>query len=282
MNISLILAALLPAVVLCVYVFKKDRVEKEPIGLLLLLLALGAVSCFPAAYVEGVIGDVLNTIFAPLGVKDASGDVYLSSNIFYVYHFLKYFVGVALVEEGFKFLFLILATKNNRNFNCLFDGMIYAIFVSLGFAALENVMYVSQYGFGNAVMRAVLAVPGHMFDAVLMGYYYSMWHIKDQVVRFERSLKAQNILRVQTPETDVRGSIWACILVPTLAHGFYDFCCTLDSWIAVLVFYAFVIFMYFHCFGKIRKMSYADGYIGDYAKSVLVRKYPSLFQSHAE
>jgi len=279
MNISLILAALLPAVVLCVYVFKKDRVEKEPIGLLLWLLVLGAFSCFPAAFVEEIFSDILNGIFAPFGFTDADGVLNLSSGVYYVYHFLQYFVGVALVEEGFKFLFLIWATKNNKNFNCLFDGMIYAIFISLGFAALENVMYVSQYGMGNAVMRAFLAVPGHMFDAVLMGYYYSMWHIKDQVVRYERDLKARNLIRAYTPETEVSGSIWACILVPTLAHGFYDFCCTLDSWIAVLVFYAFVIFMYFHCFSKIRKMSYADGYIGDYAKSILVRKYPSLFGS---
>ena len=277
MSISLVVAALLPAIILCVYIFKKDRVEKEPIGLLLWLLALGAISCFPAASVERSISGILHGIFAPLGEIDANGDVLLSSGWYYLYHFLKYFVGVALVEEGFKFLFLIWATKNNKNFNCVFDGMIYAIFVSLGFAALENVMYVTNYGFTNAVMRGILSVPGHMFFAVMMGYHYSMWHIKDQVVRYERDLKARNLIRAYTPETEVSGSILKCILIPTLAHGFYDFCCTLDSGLAIFVFYGFVIFMYIHCFGKIRKMSYADGYTGDYARSILVRKYPSVF-----
>ena len=60
MNIGLVIAALLPAIVLCVYIFKKDRVEKEPIGLLLLLFGLGAVSCFPVAFVEGVVGIVVH------------------------------------------------------------------------------------------------------------------------------------------------------------------------------------------------------------------------------
>jgi len=277
MNYTLIIAALLPAVVLCVYVFKKDRVEKEPIGLLLLLLGLGALSCVPTLYAERFFSWLWRVIFTPLGEVTASGDVLLSSGTYYTYHFLEYFVGVALVEEGFKFLFLILATKNNKNFNCLFDGMIYAIFISLGFAALENIGYVTQYGFGNAISRAIFAVPGHMFDAVLMGYYYSMWHIGDQVVRMERELKAQNLIRAQTPETEVRGNVIKCILVPTLAHGFYDFCCTLDSGLATLAFYAFVIFMYIHCFRKIRKISLADGYTGEYAKAILFQKYPELF-----
>lgn len=282
MNVFLVIAALVPAIVLCVYVFKKDRVEKEPIGLLLLLLGLGALSCAPTAFVERIFSGILHGIFAPLGEMDINGDIMLSSGWYYLYHFLKYFVGVALVEEGFKFLFLIFATKKNKNFNCVFDGMIYAIFVSLGFAALENVMYVTNYGFVNAVMRAILSVPGHMFYAVMMGYHYSMWHIKDQVVRYERDLKARNVIRMLTPETEVRGSVLKCILIPTLAHGFYDFCCTLDSGLAVLVFYAFVIFLYIHCFRKIRRISYADGYTGDYARSILARKYPELFLQETE
>ncbi|MBQ3055151.1 MAG: PrsW family intramembrane metalloprotease [Oscillospiraceae bacterium] len=277
MSIKLLVAALLPAVALCIYVFKKDRVEKEPIGLLLLLFGLGALSCLPIYYVERFFHWLLDVIFAPLGEADANGNVMLSSGVFYLYHFLKYFIGVALVEEGFKFLFLVLATKKNKNFNCLFDGMIYAIFVSLGFAALENIKYVANYGFIVAIRRAVLSVPTHMFCAVLMGYYYSLWHIGDQVVRMERDLKARNIIRAKTPEVEVRGSIVLCLLIPTLAHGFYDFCCTLNSDLANFAFYAFVIFLYIHCFKKIRQFSVTDGYTGDYANGLLVRKYPELF-----
>ena len=73
-----------------------------------------------------------------------------------------------------------------------------------------------------------------------------------------------------------------CILIPTLAHGFYDFCCTLNSGLAMAAFFLFVIFMYFHCFKKIRKMSFADGYTGNYAQDYIFRKYPELFRVQTE
>ncbi|MBQ1224165.1 MAG: PrsW family intramembrane metalloprotease, partial [Oscillospiraceae bacterium] len=133
-EILLVCAALLPALVLCIFVFIKDRVEKEPFSLLLLLFILGVISCFPAAEIEGVLFSALDGIFAPFTyVKD--GVTYLSGISYYIYHALKYFIGVALVEEGVKFLALFLVTRNNKNFNCLFDGLIYSVFVSLGFAA---------------------------------------------------------------------------------------------------------------------------------------------------
>ena len=172
-TILLVIAGLVPAVVLCFYVFSKDKVEKEPLPLLLKLLLLGAISCLPAAYLETAIISVIDGIFKNLTMTPILDRIYKA---------VYYFIGVALVEEGLKWLILYYVTKNNKEFNCIFDGMIYAIFVSLGFAAFENVLYVMEYGWINAVMRAILSVPGHMFFAVMMGWYYSLWHITELAV----------------------------------------------------------------------------------------------------
>ncbi len=280
-EILLVCAALLPALVLCIFVFIKDRVEKEPLSLLLLLFILGVISCFPAAEIEGVLFSALDGIFAPFTyVKD--GVTYLSGISYYIYHALKYFVGVALVEEGVKFLALYFVTRRNKNFNCLFDGLIYSVFVSLGFAAYENVLYVLDYGWMNALMRAIMSVPGHMFFSVLMGYYYSMWHMTVKAREKERELKAEGKITRNAPEFSGKRYIVLALLMPTLAHGLYDYCCTIDSTAATIVFYAFLLFLYIYCFSKINRMSRTDMSDEEYANALVLLKYPRLVTSAEE
>ncbi|MBQ4556140.1 MAG: PrsW family intramembrane metalloprotease [Clostridia bacterium] len=271
----LITAALLPALVLCIYIFKKDRVEKEPIGLLIKLLVFGAISCIPIAIVSSAVCDIIDQNFIPYGSLGADGSITLPDTLYYLYHLITNFVGVGLIEESGKFLFLYLITKNNKEFNSLFDGLIYAIFVSLGFAALENILYVLQNGFYVAIMRAVLSVPGHMFFAVMMGYYYSLWHIHKKAGMMEETLKRNGIVPVSTPSFTYGKYIFSCVLIPTLAHGFYDFSCSIDDSWSLLILLAFVVFMYVYCFGKIKKMSKKDAPTHNYAKVILLKKYPT-------
>ncbi|MBO5747296.1 MAG: PrsW family intramembrane metalloprotease [Clostridia bacterium] len=270
-------AALLPAVVLCIYVFSKDRVEKEPIGLLLLLLVLGAATCFPAAEIEEIVITAIDKFFMPYTVN-VGGVNFLYGDTFKLYNACKYFIGVALVEEGLKWAVLLLVTKNNKNLNSLFDGLIYAIFVSLGFAALENVMYVFRLGLSNAALRAVTAVPGHMFDAVFMGYYYSMWQMHRRARVVEGKLKNMHLINQNAPEFPVAKFLVLSLLVPVLAHGAYDYCCTVGTTGAMIAFIALLIFLYFYCFGKIRKMSKQDMGASVYAAFLLVKKYPHLIE----
>lgn len=261
-QLILVCAALLPAIVLCIYVFKKDRVEKEPIGLLIRLLIYGAVSCFPAAFIEGILGGFIDQTFG-------GGSVY-------VYTFVTMFFGVALVEEGCKWIGLNWLTRKNPEFNCLFDGMIYSIFVSLGFAALENVLYVLSYGIGNAIMRAVLSVPGHMFFAVLMGYYYSRAHITEKAAYIEADLVQKGyITQVGAPFSAKRDKFMS-VLMPIVAHGTYNFCCSIPAGWASIALVAVVVYLYIHCFGRIKRMSASDGDTTNYAIAMVVKKYPSM------
>ena len=276
MNYTLLIAALVPAIVLCIYLFYKDRVEKEPLGLLAKLLIFGVISCFPAMLGETFIQGLLNGIFSNALYLNEAGDVVMSWTNYHLYQFLIAFIGVALIEEGCKWIFLVLGTKKNKNFDHLFDGVIYATFVSLGFAAFENIQYVFNGGISVAISRAIFSIPGHMFFGVMMGYYYSFWHLTDKAAAIESRLsKEGQIPFIKNPFDSTEQKILS-IVIPTLFHGFYDFCLFVSSPFTTVLFYIFVIFMYIYCFGKIKKMSQKDGASKDYAMVALVKKYPIL------
>ena len=144
-NPILIAAAVIPAIVLLRFVYKEDRLDKESPGLLLSLVIFGILSTF-AAIVTEQIGEAILGILLPQSST--------------AYNVLLYFVVVALSEEGFKYLLLKKRTWYSSEFNCQFDGVVYAVFVALGFALWENISYVLMYGLGTAAVRAVTAVPG--------------------------------------------------------------------------------------------------------------------------
>ena len=152
-NPILIAAAVIPAIVLLRFVYKEDRLDKESPGLLLSLVIFGILSTF-AAIVTEQIGETVLTLLLPQNST--------------AYNALLYFIVVALSEEGFKYLLLKKRTWYSGEFNCQFDGIVYAVFVALGFALWENISYVLMYGLGTAAIRAVTAVPGHACFGVFM------------------------------------------------------------------------------------------------------------------
>ena len=256
----LLLLAVAPAIALMIYVWKKDK-SKEPFKMLVILIVLGAVSCLPAALVELGLGAIIQPVFG--GNK-------------MTYSFVNAFFGVALVEEGFKFLFMFLYTRNHKEFNGLFDGMIYAVFISLGFAALENIMYVFEGGAANAFSRAVTAVPGHMFFGVFMGYNYSLWHTYKLCDKSEKYFANLGMLTVRPPEFKYSGYLVKAIILPILIHGFYDFCLFTENETFVGIYFIFLIALYIICFARIKKLSKADKEDYELIPMMLCQKYPEL------
>jgi len=273
----LVAAALLPAIVLCVYVFKKDKAEKEPIGLLIGLLISGVLICYPVVKVGGAMSDFTMNFFLNFATIE-NGQAVLDSITYRIYTAFDNFICVALVEEGFKWLALVLITRNNKNFNSLFDGIIYAVFVSLGFAGFENILYVFDGGLSTALARAFTSVPGHMFNAVIMGYYYSFWHIFDKARESESGFAKLGLIDVKNPFSGKKYMALS-LIIPVLTHGFYDYCCTVGSSLAVIVFYAFLLFLYIYCFGKIKSISKIDGPDNKVVAGLLAKKYPNLFSN---
>lgn len=142
-NWILILAAIVPAIFLMIKVYKSDRIEKES-GYLLRRL---------------VVAGILSTLFAR--IEERLGIWILSSVVStntVLYNVILYFGIVAIAEESSKYIMLKRNTWNNWEFNCQYDGVVYAVFVSLGFALWENINYVLSYGFSTAIVRAVTAI----------------------------------------------------------------------------------------------------------------------------
>ncbi|MBO5065459.1 MAG: PrsW family intramembrane metalloprotease [Clostridia bacterium] len=271
-EILLVCAALIPAIVLAVYIFIKDRAEKEPIKLLLVLLVCGVISCFPAMFIEDALISAINSVFGVATDLPVFSDNL--TNILYQFSFN--FIGIALVEEGLKWLFLFFITRKNKNFNSLFDGIIYAVFVSLGFAAFENILYVLEYGWGTAISRAILSVPGHMFFAVVMGYYYSLWNVYEKAKRQEAVFDNNGMIHITSKRFSGKKHLLLSLLVPVSIHGFYDFCCSFSSFGSTIILIVFVIFLYIYCFRKIRDISKKDTADVAVSFSLVCKKYPGL------
>ena len=277
----LLATALFPAVTLCIYIFKKDHVEKEPIGLLALLLISGVVICLPVVFTEEFLLNAIHSLFS----KSASvegGNYYLPTKAYHAYEMTRNVIGIALVEEGFKFLAMYVLTRKNKNFNYLFDGIVYAVFVSLGFAGFENILYSFEHGMGTALLRMVTAVPAHTFFAILMGYYYSQWHIYKLAAKKEKQLIDEGVIASDTDTILPRKYVVLALVVPTLVHGFYDYCCSISKVWATLLFVGLMIFLYIYCFRKVKMMSDYDVPDITAADAVLFSRYNGLQEYYHE
>ena len=151
--------AVLPSVLLLLFVVGRNKNSRDPMKLLVWLAVLGAVSTIPAVVVE-LLGDGL---LYYMGLESGTG----------VYELVNCFFIVAMIEELGKFVGMIILTWNNKNFDHSYDGVIYGVCSSLGFATLENILYVFQGGIGLGILRAVTAIPLHCSCGVVMGYFYS-------------------------------------------------------------------------------------------------------------
>lgn len=222
-----ILAAVLPAVLLLRYIYLRDTVEKEPPGLLLTLLVLGVAAALASGVLERLAQSGLRLLVDPGSP---------------VYTILLAFLVVALVEEGCKFCLLKRRTWYHPAFNYRFDGIVYAVFVSLGFAAFENIQYVLRYGLSVALPRALLAVPGHMSFAVYMGLFYG------------RAKLCEN----RGDEAGRRRNLAAGYLAAVLLHGIYDSCAMIGSIPSMVLFVVFVLLMYRGVYRLLKRESATD------------------------
>ena len=222
-----VLAAVLPAFFLLRYIYRQDKVEKEPIGLLVKLLFMGVLSALCSIVLEHLGQRILNLLAEP-------GTL--------VHTVLLAFVVVAMVEEGTKFYFLKRRTWNDWNFNYRFDGIVYAVFVSLGFAAYENIRYVMSYGLSVALPRAVSAIPGHMSFAVFMGLFYGR----------------AKVCHSWGDERGCRRNMRRAYVSAVLMHGFYDACAMWGTTASVLVFLIFVAILFLSVSRIVKRESRRD------------------------
>ena len=185
----LLLTALLPVLILIIYIYRKDKKQPEPIGQIVKAFLLGVLS-IPLSFVVSIPLQEMG--FFSKEVCSVADAVRIS------------FFGAAIPEELAKLYILRRILKNNEFFDEKMDGIVYAVCVSMGFAAFENITYLisnmdsyMQVGFS----RALTAVPGHFCVGVVMGYYYSL-------ASFDEKDRTKNQIMV--------------IAAPVIVHGIYD------------------------------------------------------------
>ena len=214
MNIAF-LSAILPVVILLFFIYKKDKYQPEPLGKLVLTFFVGCFSVLPALGMELALGT-----FQP---ADALASAAYNG-----------FCVAGFCEELCKLVLLYLVIWKSPHFDEYFDGIVYAAFLSLGFACIENISYVLQDNdaITVALFRGLLAVPAHFLFAVMMGYHFSL-------AKFDPSHR--------------RGHLFRAFFYPFLMHGTYDsflfasgvLSATDDETMAIPVIAIFIIFIIF-------------------------------------
>jgi len=215
---QLILAAIAPVIIILVYIYLRDKWEKEPVRKLIAAVILGAFIVIPVYFLEMFLSGFLPAFN-------------FSHRISAMYNA---FVIAAFSEETFKFIVLYLLIWKSKEFNEKFDGIVYAVFVSLGFAMVENIMYVTSSGMNNAIVRAITAVPAHALFGVAMGYYLSF-------AKFSLFYKKRNMVYA--------------LLIPIGLHGIYDFILMSGEPMYYFVFIPYVYYLYKVGFKRIDELS---------------------------
>lgn len=183
---GLLALAVAPGLAICLFIYYKDRYNREPIWMLLMAFLLGVLSIFPAIVVQLSYG-------ADLGRIQGQGTLSVA--------FFSYCI-VAASEEGSKFLMLRLFIFPRKHFDDPFDGIVYAVMVGMGFATIENIGYVYEHGVGTGILRMFLSVPAHGTFAILMGYFTGFAKFRPQ---------------------GRLGYFFLALLMPILFHGTFDF-----------------------------------------------------------
>ncbi len=222
---NLLILSLAPVIIIAAYIYFRDKYEKEPIRLLLFALIAGGLSVIPILFLENFLSSFTSMFYGLLAAT------------------WKAFVVAAFSEELFKYLALYLLIWKSPEFNEKFDGIVYATYISLGFAAVENVLYVMDGGISTGVMRAITAVPAHAIFGITMGFYFGL-------------AKFYEKQRVQYK--------WKALAVPILLHGVYDFILfTGIEWL-MIVFFGFVVYLYISGLKRMNELSKQSIYNTDY------------------
>ncbi|MCR5685610.1 MAG: PrsW family intramembrane metalloprotease [Lachnospiraceae bacterium] len=219
--------AIIPSIILLIIIIKSDKIEKEPASLLIKLFIFGGLTTITAMLI-GWAGTELLSEFVDEGTL--------------LFAFVDNFFLTALVEEGGKYFVLKKTTWKHPAFNYTFDAVVYAVCASLGFATIENILYLIDGSVGDAIGRGLLAVPGHAIDAVFMGYYYGMAKLASAGGDEVRSKACRK----------------KALIVPMLLHGFYDFCLGTEYDIFLVVFFVFEIVITVVTIKRFRKLSKED------------------------
>lgn len=209
MSIRLVIIAIIPTIAIAIALYMRDKYDREPINLLLKIFVLGALSAFPTAMVErflmsvNIFGGILSIIFTS-------------------------FIIAGLTEEYFKRYVVLRFAYFSPHFNEKLDGLIYCSFSALGFATVENILYVVFRFSANpyvGIYRGIISVPAHVLFGITMGYYLSL----------AKFCNNENLKRLYIQKS---------LLIPAFLHGIFDFILMARINLLMYFFIPYVIYLW--------------------------------------
>ena len=229
MNLTyvLIFLAIIPTILIASLIYRKDIIEKESSSLLARLFAGGILSAFLVIIVSSVA-----ILFIPFLGQEIT-------ELGYFEMFISIFIGIAFIEEICKWVIFDFIGWNNKEFNYVYDAIVYMTFIGLGFATIENISYVAETGIQTAIIRAICSVPGHVFFAIHMGYYLGL---------------AKQAKLNKRPDLEKKNK-WLSLIIPTIYHTIFDFCLFAGTESLVVVYFSFVLYLYISSIKKVNQLS---------------------------
>ncbi|AZU63172.1 glutamic-type intramembrane protease PrsW [Neobacillus mesonae] len=207
--LGILSAGIAPGLALLSYFYLKDEYEPEPISFVLRTFLYGALLVFPIMFIQHVL----------------ETEHLVKSDLF------DAFFSTGLLEEFFKWFVLFYAVYQHVEFDEPFDGIVYGVAVSLGFATIENIFYLIANGVGHAMSRALLPVSSHALFGVIMGFYLGK-------AKFTEGTKAKWLI--------------LSLFIPYILHSFYDFILlSLEHWVYII--FPFMIFLWWFGLTKVKK-----------------------------
>ena len=213
----LFIAAVTPSLALLYYIYIRDKYEKEPRRLLFQAFALGGLAVVPVIFAE-----------LQLNIFEVAETSLLQAAY-------TAFVVAGLVEEGFKFFIFCFFMWRNKHFDEMYDGIVYCVFISLGFATAENIGYVLLSGYHTAFIRSMTAVPAHGLFGVIMGYYLGK-------AKFSTRKAGNRYLLL-------------AFFIPVLLHGIYDFILFSQHMGLMLLFIPYMLYLWKRGLGNVDELS---------------------------
>ncbi|WP_147804864.1 glutamic-type intramembrane protease PrsW [Alkalicoccus halolimnae] len=205
--IGILTAACAPAIALLTFFYLKDEFEQEPVHMVIRCFVFGALLVFPAMFTQYVISE----------------ETSMTSPLFHI------LIETVFIEEFFKWFTVLGAVYFHVHFNQRYDGIVYAVAVGLGFAAMENIFYLLANGLESAFLRAVFPVTSHALFGVVMGYYFGLAKFSKHKFLF----------------------LSAAVVLPYIFHSIYNaILIHFESWSVLII--PFMIFLWIFAMHKVK------------------------------
>ena len=210
MRFDLLILSIFPVVLFLIWIYIKDKYNKEPLLIIFKYFLFGILCSILAIYLE---------------------DLFLSYELFIgnSYNIYLSFIVAGLIEEGLKFIFLNLFLLKEKSFDEKLDGIIYSVILSLGFACVENIMYLffeeSNLAYKVGIMRGLVSIPTHIMFGIIMGYYFSKFKFENTKIRKRQYLVIS-------------------LIFPVVLHGVFDFILMIESRWSIILFMIYTVFLW--------------------------------------